>query len=220
MTHSAIIFDCDGVLVDSEKIYLAVEREFLDGFGLTYDEVEYRQRFMGLKTADYIAGLDEEHRRQKGTGLPETFATDFRSECLRRLKAELQAIQGIDTLLDHYTGAVAVASSSALETLHIKMDLTGLKQWFDPHIYSGDQVENGKPAPDLFLFAAERLALTPANCLVIEDSVNGVRAGLSAGMTVWGFTGGGHADDGLEARLRVAGAHDVLPDFETMRARL
>lgn len=220
MTHSAIIFDCDGVLVDSEMIYLSVEREFLGRQGLSFDEDEYRRRFMGLKTADYIAALDEEHRRVKGRGLPDTYAADFRSECIRRLKAELQIIDGIETLLDHYSGAVAVASSSAVETLQLKMEMTGLHPRFAPHIYSGDLVENGKPAPDLFLLAAKQIGRAPANCLVIEDSVNGVRAGLAAGMTVWGFTGGGHADDGLESRLRAAGAHDVLPHFEAVRQRL
>ena len=220
MSFSAIIFDCDGVLVDSELIYLAVEREFLDRLGLTFDTAEYSQRFMGLKTADYLAALDDELRRQKGRGLPETYARDFRAEAVRRLEAELQMISGVDTLLDHYAGAVAVASSSAIDTLQIKMNMTGLHHHFHPHIYSGDQVKNGKPAPDLFLMAAERLGHDPAGCLVIEDSVNGVRAGLSAGMTVWGFTGGGHADENLESRLRGAGAHDVLPDFAAVRARL
>ncbi|MEM9105919.1 MAG: HAD-IA family hydrolase [Pseudomonadota bacterium] len=220
MTFSAIIFDCDGVLVDSEKIYLSVEREFLDRLGLSFDAVEYSQQFMGLKTADYLAALDKELRRQKGRGLPETFAADFRSEAVRRLKAELQMISGVERLLEHYTGAVAVASSSAVETLRIKMEMTGLHSHFHPHIYSGEQVKNGKPAPDLFLLAAKQICHAPENCLVLEDSVNGVRAGRAAGMTVWGFTGGGHADDGLEARLREAGAHDVLPDFDSVRQRL
>ena len=129
-------------------------------------------------------------------------------------------ILGVVTLLAQDPGAVAVASSSAIDTLLIKKNMTGLHHPFHQHIFSGDQVKNGKPAPDLFLMAAERLGHDPAGCLVIEDSVNGVRAGLSAGMTVWGFTGGGHADENLESRLRGAGAHDVLPDFAAVRARL
>ena len=157
MTFSAIIFDCDGVLVDSEKIYLAVERKHLAIVGLEYDELEYRRRFMGLKTADYMRELDREHRNQKGTGLPENFTGDLRAECLRRLEAELQLIDGIEALLDHYGGARAVASSSAPDLLRMKMDVTGLHRHFEPHVYSGDQVENGKPAPDLFLMAAGQI---------------------------------------------------------------
>lgn len=220
MTFSAIIFDCDGVLVDSEKIYLAVEREHLSRIGLDYDDTEYRRRFMGLKSADYINELDRDHRQMKGRALPERFSVDLKAEAVSRLQAELEMIEGVEALLEHFSGPTAVASSSAPDTLQLKMDITGLHRHFHPHIYSGDQVENGKPAPDLFLMAAGKLGIAPGECLVIEDSENGVRAGLAAGMTVWGFTGGGHADDGLENRLRGAGAHAVMASFGAMKTHL
>ena len=110
----------------------------------------------------------------------------------------------------------AVASSSGIDGLHEKLKLTGLHHLFSPHIYSGQQVERGKPAPDLFLFAAARLDRAPEDCLVIEDSVNGIRAAVSAGMEAWGFTGGGHADADLEGRLIHAGAQKVVSNYDEL----
>jgi beta-phosphoglucomutase-like phosphatase (HAD superfamily) len=104
----------------------------------------------------------------------------------------------------------AVASSSGADFLREKLRLTGLLGAFDPHVYSADLVERAKPHPDIFLHAAEGLDADPARCLAIEDSVNGVRAALAAGMTVWGFAGGGHVDAQGAARLAEAGAHQVL----------
>ncbi|MEX3007382.1 HAD family hydrolase [Hoeflea sp. TYP-13] len=216
MAFSAIIFDCDGVLVDSEKIFLAVEREHLERIGLSYDRAEYQRRFMGLKTADYLSELGNDHIAKTGRALPADFAGKLKAECLERLQTELELIDGVETLLEHHEGAKAVASSSALDALHMKLEITGIHRRFHPHIYSGEEVENGKPAPDLFLMAAHRLGVEPAGCLVIEDSENGVIAGAAAGMTVWGFTGGGHADDGLKQRLHGAGAHAVMSSFEEM----
>src|SRR5699024_7858128 len=99
------------------------------------------------------------------------------------------------------------------EGLERKLRQVELWDHFGGHVYSAEHVVNAKPAPDLFLHAAAQLGVAPADCLVIEDSVNGVKAGLAAGMTVWGFLGGGHADDGLAARLRAAGVSKVLADW-------
>ncbi len=219
MPFSTIIFDCDGVLVDSERIYVAVEREYLSRIGLHYELKDYMSRFMGLTYADFIAMLAKEFEALEQGPFPEDFAVNVKETAWRRIQAELTAIQGIETFLDDYAGAVAVASSSAIDVLHEKLRLVDLHHRFDPHIYSGENVERGKPAPDLFLHTAASLGSEPEDCLVVEDSVNGVTAGLAAGMTVWGFTGGGHADDGLADRLNAAGAHEVFDSFELMKAR-
>lgn len=136
------------------------------------------------------------------------------------MDAELEAVPGIQDVLERWQGPKAVASSSSLRRLQEKLSQTGLARYFHPHVYSGEQVQNGKPAPDLFLFAADRLDLSPDRCLVIEDSANGVRAAAAAGMTVWGFTGGGHADAGLASRLSDAGAAQVVPDHAALKALL
>lgn len=212
----AIIFDCDGVLVDSERIAIAEEREHLAGLGLTYDLQVYLNRFVGLTNEDFHAALESDHQARHGKPLPPDFFGNLKAACWARYERELTSFEGLTALLAQIIGPVAVASSSSKELLHRKLEITGLHGRFAPHIYSGDEVENGKPAPDLFLLAAQRIDQPPSACLVIEDSVNGVRAAVAAGMEVWGFTGGGHADEGLAGRLRQAGAGRVFSNYADM----
>jgi HAD superfamily hydrolase (TIGR01509 family) len=216
MTFQAILFDCDGVLVDSEKIYVDVEREHLARIGLHYGLDEYMDRFQGLSGVDFWAELDRDHRALGKGPLPESFGPDLDQATMERIDRELSEISGIKKLLDAHKGPRAVASSSRLHRLVHKLKHTGLFDYFEPHIYSGEQVENGKPAPDLFLFAAEKLGVESANALVIEDSSNGVKAGLAAGMTVWGFVGGGHSHDGHTEQLMAAGAHKVVDSHDNL----
>lgn len=129
-------------------------------------------------------------------------------------------MEGVEALASRLEGPKAVASSGRVEKLASKLRMTGLYDLFAPHIYSAEQVGIGKPAPDLFLLAAKSIGCPPETCVVIEDSLNGVQAGVAAGMTVWGFTGGGHADDGLADRLRGAGAHAVFANFTEIAAQL
>lgn len=220
MAFEAILFDCDGVLVDSEKIYVEVEREHLARIGLHYDLNVYMDRFQGLGGADFWTALQSDHQALGKGPLPETFGPDLDAATLARIDAELTDIAGIKELLETHRGARAVASSSRLQRLHHKLRHTGLHAYFEPHIYSGEQVENGKPAPDLFLFAAGKLGVQPASTLVIEDSANGVKAGLAAGMTVWGFVGGGHSHDGHAEQLSAAGAHRVVDSHDDLAAIL
>ncbi|MCK7612308.1 HAD family hydrolase [Roseibium sediminicola] len=220
MAFEAILFDCDGVLVDSEKIYVDVEREHLARIGLEYALDEYMDRFQGLGSDDFWAALDGDYRALGKGPLPESFGPDLDAATLDRISRELTEISGIKQLLEAHDGPRAVASSSRLHRLIHKLKQTGLYSYFDPHIYSGEQVPNGKPAPDLFLFAAEKLGVAPAATLVIEDSANGVKAGLAAGMTVWGFVGGGHSHDGHAEQLRAAGAHRVVDSHDDLAGLL
>lgn len=213
MTDSAIIFDCDGVLVDSERIAIAVEREHLARVGLLYETTDYLGRFVGLTTSDFHHAVESDHWALHGRSLPDRFFEDLKSECLARYETELQAFEDLEAFLEVFDGAVAVASSSSGPMLRRKLKITNLHARFDPHIYSGDDVARGKPDPDLFLLAAEKLGHDPGDCLAIEDSTNGVRAAVAAGMEVWGFTGGGHADAGLGGRLQGAGAARVFADY-------
>lgn len=212
----AIIFDCDGVLVDSEVIAIAVEREHLSGWGLVYDTETYISRFVGLHNRDYHAALRVDAEAQ-GVALPADFAPIIQAAIWKRFETDLKAIEGAGDMAAAFDGPVAVASSSETDKLHKKLAMTGLASAFGDHVYSADLVEKGKPAPDLFLLAAERLGIAPARCAVIEDSVNGVKAGRAAGMTVIGFTGGAHADAGLADRLTEAGAHHVAASFTDIR---
>ncbi|POF32653.1 HAD family hydrolase [Roseibium marinum] len=220
MAFDAILFDCDGVLVDSEKIYVEVEREHLARIGLHYDLKDYMDRFQGLGGTDFWAAVESDHHALGKGSLPGTFAPDLDAATLERINTELTDIAGIKNLLEAHGGTRAVASSSRLHRLHHKLRHTGLHAYFEPHIYSGEQVANGKPAPDLFLFTAGKLGVSPAATLVIEDSTNGVKAGLAAGMTVWGFVGGGHSHDGHAGQLEAAGAHRIVDSHDNLAAML
>ncbi len=211
--EKAIIFDCDGVLVDSEIIYSAIERKYLSDIGLTYTDYEYQSRFVGLTSSDYIKEL----RADFHTIYRKSFPTDFENlvskECSTAFETELKAIIGAADFIEKLNCPIAVASSSELEILNKKLTITGLLKYFDTHIYSGAQVPKGKPEPDIFLFAANKLGVVPNKCIVIEDSANGIVAGLNAGMKVWGFLGGSHTDPDMSTRLYNAGANQLFKDF-------
>lgn len=206
----AIIFDNDGVLVDSEVILISVERELLAEMGLHYDDQTYVARFVGLSNADYFAALAQDYLTLTGDKFPADFSDQLRQRVWPRIEAELEAIPGVPALVERFGKRTAVASSAVLPRLNHKLKLTDLFDLFDPHIYSSDHVTNGKPAPDLFLHAAARVGVAPPRCLVIEDSVNGVKAGRRAEMLTAGFIGGGHVDEVHGQRLLDAGAHFVV----------
>jgi HAD superfamily hydrolase (TIGR01509 family) len=208
---SALIFDCDGVLVDSEKLALEVELEVLAELGLTFERDDYVLRFMGLSTDAFHAAIEQEAVKRLGRSI----AAEVRgSERLRQVMIEhLTEVPGALKAISSLKQPKAIASSGSRAGLERKLKQTGLWIHFAPYVFSADHVANAKPAPDLFLHAAVALGVTPEACLVLEDSVNGVVAAKAAGMTVWGFLGGGHAHDGLGQRLLAAGAERVVKDW-------
>ena len=215
----ALIFDCDGVLVDSETISIATEREMLADWGLDYPFEVFVSRFVGLHNRDFHAALAAD-ARANGRPLPDDFADQLQARIWQRFETGLRAIDGVLDVSAAFAGKQAVASSSEAPKLVRKLQLTGLHEAFAPHVYSSDLVTHGKPAPDLFLHAAAQIDARPEQCVVVEDSVNGVRAARAAGMTAWGFTGGGHADAGLGRRLAEAGAHAVFASHAEIAAVL
>jgi len=209
----AVIFDCDGVLVDSEILSLEVELAMLAEQGLTFTRSDYLTRFMGLSHDGFFAAMNQEATARLGAPLPPDFRAELTARVRQTMIDRLTVIPGTHDAVAAAPLPKAVASSSTREGLERKLRQVGLWDHFAPHVYSAQHVKNAKPAPDLFLHAAQQLGIAPAGCLVIEDSVNGVKAGIAAGMTVWGFIGGGHADDGLGARLTAAGASRILADW-------
>ncbi len=205
----AIIFDCDGVLVDSEVLALEVEIAALAEIGLAYGEDAFKARFMGMSDKAFFDALDADHRLRLGSGLP----PGFRDICKARYHASwdrLVEVPGARAAVSGLRQPKAVASSSTTAALERKLRQTDLWPHFAPHVYSADHVTHSKPAPDLFLHAAAALGVRPGDCLVLEDSVNGVVAARAAGMTVWGFMGGGHMDAASGARLSEAGAERLI----------
>ncbi|HWA30637.1 MAG TPA: HAD family phosphatase [Rhizomicrobium sp.] len=214
---AAIVFDCDGVLVDSEVLALEVEIAAAAEVGLTYDLDEYKARFMGMTTQAFFDLLAEDCRAQTGRDLPE----GFHERCYGKYRAafdRLREIDGVLGVVSSLSHRKAVASSSTTDALEEKLRRTGLWDHFAPHVYSTDLVARGKPAPDVFLHAAKMLDVAPADCLVFEDSVNGVTAARAAGMRVWGFAGGGHMNKAASDRLLAAGAEGVLEHWDEATA--
>lgn len=219
MAYGAVIFDCDGVLVDSEVLAIRGERAALLALGLDYTPADYVRRFVGLHDGAFMDELRADYRK----GLAGEPPADFEERIIAGRRREMHALTAIAGAADALIAAkrlavaVAVASSSRAHFLESKLKRMNLWDHAAPHVYSADLVAHGKPAPDIFLYTAEKLAVAPSDCLVLEDSENGVRAGIAAGMEVWGFTGGGHCFDGHGERLMAAGAHRIACDFADFR---
>ena len=201
-----IIFDCDGVLVDSELLSCRCLSEVLAEFGFQLSVEQGLELFLGRSTKAI-----EQHYRDLGQVLPQDFLPRLKARVLETFAGALQPIQGVDTVLSELQMPCCVASSSDLDRVSLSLEVTGLAPHFGGHLYTAQMVRHGKPAPDLFLHAAGKMQADPARTLVIEDSASGVQAARAAGMMVWGFVGGGHyrARDG-RAILAAAGADRVF----------
>ena len=209
----AILFDCDGVLVDSEILAVEVEMAMLAERGLHYEVAEFKLRFMGMSDAAFYAELDADSLARTGQKLPAGFQADCAARLYDAVERQLVEVEGTGLFLSTLDNPKAVASSSTSEKLAIKLRKAGLFELFAPHIYSADHVKHAKPAPDLFLHAAAALSVRPSACIVIEDSVNGIRAARAAGMRAWGFTGGSHMDETGRKRLRAVGAETIVANW-------
>jgi HAD superfamily hydrolase (TIGR01509 family) len=209
-----IIFDCDGVLVDSELLSCCCLSQVLAGYGIDLGQDQALDLFLGRSLTAVV-----EHYGALGHPLPERFPAELRARVRVAFRSALCPIQGVNSVLEGLQIPYCVASSSDVDRVSFSLALTGLAPHFDNRLYTAQMVERGKPAPDLFLYAAEKMRTDPRRTLVIEDSVSGVAAGKAAGMTVWGFVGGSHyrSRDG-EAILSRAGADRVfgrMADFWT-----
>jgi HAD superfamily hydrolase (TIGR01509 family) len=208
--YAAIIWDCDGVLIDSEMLSCSLAVEILAEKGVHITLEEYTHRFLGNSLAQMMAALgvadsfpvEEMHRREKEASA-----------------LHLKAIPGVHDVLKSLSLPVAVASSGRKARIDHALGITKLLPYFNGHIYSAEMVRNGKPAPDLFLLAAEKLGVAPADCLVIEDSTNGVRGARSAGMDVYAFTGGGHMTPALRQKLADAKPTALFDHMQALLSR-
>ena len=212
MNFDLVIFDCDGVLVDSEVISCRAHAETLTrhGYPITADQV--LERFVGLSDREARLTIEAEIGRR----LPTDFETEIKQAALQRYAAELQDIPHIAETLAAIDLPKCVASSGTPEKIRHGLESAGLYRLFAPNIFSATQVRNGKPAPDLFLFAAGQMATPAARCVVIEDSVAGITGARAAGMTVLGFHGGSHCRPGYAGNLLAAGAVAAFDDMRRL----
>ena len=213
VTPALVIFDCDGVLVDSDPIQNRMLAEAIveAGLPITYEEVcrDYTGGFMG----DIVASVEA----QLGRELPEDWVPAFRARTAEAFRRDLEPVAGVERVLQQLTEAkipFCVGSNGPLEKSHLTLGITGLDKYFIDRIFSGWQVPRGKPAPDLYLHAASVMGQPPSASVVIEDSVTGITAGIAAEMTTYGYVPNG---DGRAQRL--AGAR-VFRDMAELPALL
>jgi HAD superfamily hydrolase (TIGR01509 family) len=180
-----VIFDCDGVVVDSERIVHDVFGAFIRSLGVQFNDTEMFERFLGLRLAECLGVVEQ----ITGRPVPPGVLDRYRAERDRVLREQVQPVEGIREVLEGLTIPYCIASSGDIDKMRITLGATKLLPFFEGRFYSATEVPRGKPAPDVFLLAAQRMVAVPSRCVVIEDSVNGVLAGSAAGMTVFGFAG-------------------------------
>jgi HAD superfamily hydrolase (TIGR01509 family) len=203
-----VIFDCDGVLVDSEILACELQARALAEYGFSLTAADVARRFLGASARDMRAALEVD----LGRPLPDDHETRCSAELYDLFRRELKSVRGISEIVaalaasDHPR---CVASSSSPERIALALDVADLHDHFRPHVFSSTLVKHGKPAPDLFLYAADAMGFPPARCVVVEDSVNGVKAARSAGMLALGFLGGSHCPRDHGDDLTRAGADRI-----------
>jgi HAD superfamily hydrolase (TIGR01509 family) len=207
-----VIFDCDGVLVDSELISCRAHSQMLTSHGYPITSDQVLERFLGV--SDREARLIVE--AELGRSLPDDFETLVKAATLKFYEGDLRAIANVGEAIAAIDLKKCVASSGTPEKIQHGLTCAGLYDVLAPHIFSASQVKRGKPAPDLFLFAAERMQAQPGRCVVIEDSIPGVTGAVAAGMTVLGFHGGSHCRPGHDDTLRAAGARLIFDDMRQL----
>ncbi|MBS3997942.1 MAG: HAD family phosphatase [Hydrogenophaga sp.] len=192
MTFDAVLFDCDGVLVDSEPITNGVLHQVLNEAGWALSPAECMEIFIGKAVRDERARIE----RETGQPLTEDWMRAFYARRDQRLRAELKAMDGalqaVIAAHRHTAGRIACASGADKAKVVMQIHMAGMAPYFEDRIFSGHDLPRSKPHPDVYLAAAAHVGVHPERCLVIEDTATGVRAGLDAGATVWGYCPAGH----------------------------
>ena len=210
-----IIFDFDGVIADSETLANTILAEIVTELGVPTTPDDSIRLYMGKRFHDVIAAVEA----QVGHALPDDFPQSYQSRTLERFRRDLQIIPGARAYLEAFAHIPrCIASSSSPDRLELCLEVLKLAEFFGTHVYSASEVAHGKPHPDIFLHAAQRMAKDPRHCIVIEDSVGGVAAGVAAGMQVIGLLAGSHIRDRHAVRLKDAGAHHVAATFAEVEA--
>lgn len=201
-----LIFDCDGVLVDSELLSHAAIADLMGELGRPISMPEALKIFSGKRLRDTLEAAEA----WLGAPIPPDLAAQAGERLLATFRRELKPVSGVRQAIEALPCPRCVASSSTHERLQVSLEVTGLASLFGASVFSADEVEHGKPAPDLFLLAARAMKALPADCIVIEDSTLGVAAAQAAGMAAIGFAGASHVDGTIAARLAAAGADVVI----------
>jgi HAD superfamily hydrolase (TIGR01509 family) len=189
--YDLIIFDCDGVLIDSEIISARMLINELAKLGVDVDLAYISRHFLGRSYPTVMEII----RREFHLVLPDDFEDRYRARLLSAFEQELKVMPHLSSVIDRLAIPYCVATSSSPLRAAKSLQHVGLGHLVGPALFTSTMVAHGKPAPDLFLFAASRMQAEPSRCLVIEDSLTGIRAAKAAGMDVWRFVGGSHMRD-------------------------
>jgi HAD superfamily hydrolase (TIGR01509 family) len=206
-TTQLVIFDCDGVLVDSEPVANRTLRQMLRELGIELTPEQMFEKFVGYSLPQVLRVVES----MLGRAAPDTFLRDLQDRTFAAFRTELRAMPGIEEALDRLDVPFCVASSGDHEKMRTTLGITGLWPRFAGRVFSVTQVARGKPAPDVYLFAARQLGADPAACVVVEDTPPGVQAGVAARMTVFGYCA--HTP---EWKLKDAGAHLTFDELRRL----
>ena len=199
----ALIFDFDGVIADSEAIANTVLAEAVTNLGHSTTLDQALARYSGRRWDDVEAEIES----ATGRPLPPNFSSELKRATLERFRMDLKEVSGAANFIRRFAHIPrCIASSSSLDRLQLCLSVLALESEFGSHVFSADMVARGKPHPDIFLFAADRLGVKPEECLVIEDSAGGIRAAMAAGMTAVGLCAASHVRAGHHLKLKDAGA--------------
>jgi HAD superfamily hydrolase (TIGR01509 family) len=208
---SLVIFDCDGVLVDSEYLSATVLIEVFSAIGINIDLPFVYANFVGHS----FSAVAAKYARKFGTNVPEDFEQHYRNRLLESFSGNLHAMPGVANVLGSLGVPFCLASGSSPTRVNRSLEVTDLKEWFVDKIFTTTMVKNGKPAPDIFLYAAKAMNVVPEECLVIEDSSTGIAGAIAAGMITWQFRGGIHFSHGYQ---HIEQPHLVDRQFDRMDA--
>lgn len=214
-----VIFDCDGVLIDSEVISGKVLISLLTERGVNIDFAYVQQNFIGRSFQKVAVEIGESF----GLELSYDFEVTYRAKLLKAFETELKPTDGVAKILALLNVNICVATSSSPERVGKSLQITRLAKYFGDNVYTASLVENGKPAPDLFLLAAKNMGVEPANCLVVEDSIPGMQAAINANMPVYHYAGGSHlhgVDLPIKPHEKPNGMFAVWEDFERLLPQL
>lgn len=199
-----LVFDFDGVIADSEALANTVLAEIVSALGLPTTLDQALNRYMGKRWPEVIAAIEE----GVGRPLPDNFSDSLKIATLERFRTDLREVNGATAFIKRFAQIPrCIASSSSIDRVRHCLDVLELADDFGDNVFSADMVERGKPHPDIYLFAAERINVAPSDCIVIEDSAGGVRSGVAAGMTVIGLCAASHVPAGHARTLSDSGAH-------------
>lgn len=212
-----LVCDFDGVVADSEVVANTILAEMISQQGVPTTLQECYSKYMGRGLVEVISKVEADLDKK----LPDSFQSDFHSRLMARFRQGLNPVNGAPEFLEYFAHLPkCIASASSPDRLELCIDVLGLERTFGAHVYSASLVARGKPHPDIFLYAARQMDISPSRAIVIEDSAKGVRAGVAAGMIVIGLLAASHIPKGHGDRLYRAGAHHVAATFADARATI